>query len=270
MRVLRPGMARDICPPPLDPETRARLAGVSTATLCTAMFKHDFRAVFVQGPRRLTPGPAMVGPASTLRTIAAREDLDALAVSDDPANPQRAGVESCPDGAVFVIDGRGDARAASLGDILAARLMARGAAGIVTDGGYRDSADIAAMAIPAYHARPSAPTNLTRHHGVAMKEQVTCGEAAVFPGDVLVGDGDGVVCLPARRAAEVAVGALKMTAFADFVEQRVAAGASTFGRYPPTGPATADAFAGRRAAIWTLAASRAGAMRWPIRSTSAS
>ena len=235
-------------PVPLDAETRRLLTGVGTATLTTALFKRGLRNAFLHGPQRLAQGPVMVGPAYTLRTIPAREDIDVLASFEDRANPQRAGVESCPEGAVFVIDSRGDARAASLGGILAARLMAKGAAGIVTDGGFRDSADIAALAIPAYHLRPSAPTNLTRHHPVAVNEPIACGEVAVYPGDVMVGDGDGVVCIPAHLAAELAREAAEMTAFEDFVEEEVRAGASTFGLYPPTDPSTAERYADWRGA----------------------
>ena len=225
----------------------AALRGVSTATLTTALFKRGLRNVFLQGVGRLRPGGArMVGPAYTLRTIPAREDLDTLEVFKDRTNPQRKGVEECPDGAVFVIDSRGDARAASLGGILATRLMVRGCAGIVTDGGFRDSPEIAAMAIPAYHVRPSAPTNLTRHHTVAIDDPIGCGGVAVYPGDMMVGDDEGVVCIPAHMVAEVAAEAVEMTAFEDFVVERVRDGASTFGLYPPTDPATHDAFAAWR------------------------
>jgi regulator of RNase E activity RraA len=222
------------------------LRGVSTATLTTAMFKRGFRNVFLQGVYRLAPGANMVGPATTLRTIPAREDLDTLDVFRDPTNPQRKAVEECREGAVFVIDSRGDARAASLGGILATRLMRRGCAGIVTDGGYRDSPGIAQLAIPAYHSRPSPPTNLTHHPPVAIDEPIACGGVAIWPGDILVGDGEGVVCLPAHLADEVAADAAEMTVFEDYVEERVRDGASTFGLYPPTDPETAERFAAWR------------------------
>ena len=224
-------------------ETLSRLRTVSTATLTTVMFKRGLRNVFLNGPRRLSPGPNMVGPAYTLRTIPAREDLDRLEVFRDRTNPQRKAIEECPAGAVFVVDSRGDARAASLGGILALRLKARGCAGIVTDGGFRDTPDLERLGLPAYHLRPSAPTNLTHHHAVAINDPVACGGVAVYPGDIMVGDGEGVVCLPAHMADEVAEEAAEMTVFEDFVEERVAAGASTFGLYPPTDDATLTAFA---------------------------
>ena len=158
----------------LDAATRDKLASVSTATLTTALYKRGLRIQFIQDVRPLNPtaGP-MVGEAYTLRYIPAREDLNPLSVFRDRAHPQRRAIEECPPGAVLVIDSRKDARAASAGSILIARLMQRGCAGVVTDGGFRDSPEIARLAIPAYHQRPSAPTNLTVH-------QATCRSRAVM------------------------------------------------------------------------------------------
>src|SRR5919202_758496 len=138
----------------LSPETRERLAHVSVATLCTALYKRGLRNQFIQDVHPLKPkaGP-MVGEAFTLRYIPAREDLNPIEVFQDRAHPQRKAVEECPPGAVFVIDSRKDPRAASAGSILVSRLMVRGVAGIVTDGGFRDSHEIARLAIPAYHNR---------------------------------------------------------------------------------------------------------------------
>src|SRR3954464_13318060 len=151
----------------LSPETREQLKGVSTATLCTALFKRGLRNQFIQDVRPLNPNLGnMVGEAFTLRYIPAREDLNPINVFQDRTHPQRKAVEECPPGAVMVIDSRKDARAASAGAILVARLMKRGAAGIVTDGGFRDSPEIAALAIPAYHHRPASPTNLTLHQAI--------------------------------------------------------------------------------------------------------
>jgi len=230
----------------LSDATRETLRAVSTATLSTALLKRGFRNVFLQGPRRIAPGRTMVGEAYTLRYIPAREDLDTLDVFLDPAHPQRVGVESCPPGHVMVIDARGDADAASAGGILVTRLMVRGVEGVVTDGGLRDTPDIAGLDFPAYHARPSAPTNLIRHHAVDLDVPIACGGVAVYPGDVIVGDGEGVIVIPAHIADEIAHEAHGMTAFEDFVTERVAAGQSIVGLYPPTDPASLDAFAAWR------------------------
>ena len=237
----------------LKPETRNKLMGVSTATLCTALFKRGLRTQFIQDVRpvntqRDLKTPNMVGEAFTLRYIPAREDLNPISVFQDRAHPQRKAVEECPPGAVFVIDSRKDARAASAGSILVTRLMKRGVAGIVTDGGFRDSPEIALMAMPAYHSRPSAPTNLTVHQALDINVPIGCGDAPVWPGDVMVGDGEGVVVIPAHLADEIADEAHEMTAFEDFVTERVQEGQSILGLYPPTDERNRDAFAAWRKA----------------------
>ena len=228
----------------LKTETRASLEKVSTATLCTALFKRGLRNQFIQDVRPLNPNlPNMVGAAFTLRYIPAREDLNTIKVFEDPSHPQRLAVETCPAGAVLVIDSRKDARAASAGSILVTRLMRRGVAGVVSDGGFRDSPEIAKLTMPAYHQRPSAPTNLTLHQALDINVPIGCGDVAVFPGDVVVGDAEGVVIIPAGIADEVAAEAIEMTAFEDFVTERVQQGDSIVGLYPPTNPGTRESFA---------------------------
>ncbi|HEX2509760.1 MAG TPA: ribonuclease activity regulator RraA [Microvirga sp.] len=219
----------------LTPRTREKLKAVSTATLCTALYKRGLRNQFIQDVHPLNPdaGP-LVGEAFTLRYIPAREDLNTLAVFQDRAHPQRRAVEECPPGAVLVIDSRKDPRAASAGSILVSRLMKRGVAGVVTDGGFRDSPEIAGLAIPAYHNRPSAPTNLTLHQALDVNVPIGCGDVPVWPGDVVVGDREGVVVIPAHLADEIADEAVEMTAFEDFVTEEVMKGRSILGLYPPT------------------------------------
>jgi regulator of RNase E activity RraA len=233
----------------LTPETRDKLKTVSTATLCTALFKRGLRNQFIQDVHPLNPaaGP-MVGEAFTLRYIPAREDLNPLSVFQDREHPQRRAVEECPEGAVFVIDSRKDPRAASAGSILVSRLMKRGAAGVVTDGGFRDSPEIAQLAIPAYHNRPSAPTNLTLHQALDVNVPIGCGDVPVWPGDVVVGDAEGVVVIPAHLADEIADEAVEMTAFEDFVTEEVMKGRSILGLYPATDERTKTAFAAWRRA----------------------
>jgi regulator of RNase E activity RraA len=231
----------------MNPETRQKLLGVSTATLCTALYKRGLRQQFIQDVRPLNPGlPNMVGPAFTLRYMPAREDLNPITVFEDRDHPQRKAVETCPPGAVFVIDSRKDARAASAGGILVSRLMKRGVAGVVTDGGFRDSPEIARLAIPAYHHRPSAPTNLTLHQAIDIDVPIGCGDTPVFPGDIVVGDAEGVVVIPAGIADAIAAEAVAMTTFEDYVQEKVMEGRSILGLYPPTDPATKDDFAAWR------------------------
>ena len=233
----------------LSPDLRQKLATISTATLCTALFKRGLRNQFIQDVRPLNPAlPNMVGLAYTLRYIPAREDLNPLGVFQNRDHPQRVAVDQCPEGAVLMIDSRKDARAASAGSILVSRLMMRGAAGVVTDGGFRDSPEIAGLPFPAYHNRPSAPTNLTLHQALDINVPIGCGDVAVFPGDVIVGDGEGVVVIPAHLAEEIATEAVEMTAYEDFVTEEVLKGRSIIGLYPATDEqARADFAAWRQA-----------------------
>jgi regulator of RNase E activity RraA len=176
----------------------------------------------------------------------AREDLNKLDVFRDRAHPQRKAIEDCPAGSVLVMDSRKDARAASAGAILVSRLKQRGVAGVVTDGGFRDSAEIAKLGIPAFHHRPSAPTNLTLHHAIEINGPIACGDAPVFPGDVILGDSDGVIVIPAHLADEIANETFEMTAFEDFVAEEVALGRSIVGLYPATDEQTLTDFAAWR------------------------
>lgn len=213
--------------------TKEKLRKVSTATIATCLFKRGLKNQFIQDVRPLKLGkPIMVGEAYTLRYIPAREDLNPIEAFRDPKHLQRVAVEECPEGAILVIDSRKDARAASPGSILVTRLMVRGAAGIVTDGGFRDSAEIAELDFASYHNRPSAPTNLTLHQAIAIDEPIGCGDVAVFPGDVLVGDDDGIMVIPANIADEVADECLQMTLFEEFVMEKVQEGKSIIGLYP--------------------------------------
>jgi regulator of RNase E activity RraA len=233
----------------VNPATREQLMKVSTATLCTALFKRGLRNQFIQDVRPLNPGlPNMVGEAFTLRYMPAREDLNPINVFLDRNHPQRQAVEQCPEGAVLVIDSRKDARAASAGGILVTRLMKRGAAGVVTDGGFRDSPDIAKLGFAAYHSRPSAPTNLTLHQAIDINVPIGCGDAPVFPGDVIVGDAEGAIVIPAHIADEIAAEATEMTAFEDFVQEKVLEGRSILGLYPPTDEQSRTDFAAWRQA----------------------
>lgn len=219
----------------MDKSVAAKLLAVSTATLTTCLFKRGLRNQFLQDVHPIGgSGTRMVGPAFTLRYIPAREDIDVLDAYADFEHPQRKAIETCPAGHVLVMDSRKDARAASAGDILVSRLMMRGVAGVVTDGGFRDTPSIAELAIPAYHQRPSAPTGPILHHAADIGLPIGCGDVAIYPGDIMVGDGEGVVCLPAHLAAEIADEAFEMTAYEDFVESEVKGGRPIFGTYPAT------------------------------------
>ena len=231
------------------------LKGVSVATLATALYKRGLRNQVIQDVRPVCSHhnlparnnqPNMVGPAFTLRYMPAREDRNTLAEFQNPNHPQRQAIEQCPPGHILVMDSRKDPRAASAGDILIARLMMRGGAGVVTDGGFRDSDSIAELDIPAYHNRPSSPTNLTLHEAIDINVPIGCGDVAVFPGDYLVGDQDSVIVIPAHLVDELAEEAQEMTAYEDFVAEQVRKGVSIIGLYPCTKDEHREAFAAWR------------------------
>lgn len=233
----------------MDQNLKDKLMGVSVATLATALYKRGLRNQVIQGVHPLGwKGRNMVGPAYTLRYIPAREDRNQLSEFRNPEHPQRVAVESCPEGHVLVMDSRKDARAASAGDILVTRLQMRGVAGVVSDGGFRDAAVIAELEIPAYHSRPSSPTNLTHHEAYDLNVPIGCGDAPVFPGDIIVGDADCVIVLPAHLAEELADEAVEMTAYEDFVVEKVKSGTPIIGLYPQTKAEFAPEFAAWRKA----------------------
>jgi regulator of RNase E activity RraA len=214
-----------------------QLRHVSTATLTTQLFKRGLRNVFLQGVAPLVkpaPGtPNLVGPAFTLRNIPAREDLDHVGVFQDPDHPQRKAVESAPAGSVLVQDCRGERSVASVGSILALRLAKRGVAGMVSDGPVRDSGTISELGLPLWCSGASAPLNLAKHHAVDMNVPIACGGVAVYPGDIVVADVDGVVIVPRDMAEEVARDATEQERLEAFITQRIEEGRPLRGTYPP-------------------------------------
>jgi regulator of RNase E activity RraA len=220
--------------PVFSDATRTRLAGCSSATLATQLFKRGLRNQVMQGVLRLTPkAPPLVGEAFTLRNIPAREDIDHVGIHQDPAHPQRKAIEITPPGRVLVIDCRGDARCASAGGILVRRLAVRGAAGLVTDGGLRDTPEISAESFPVYCKAPSAPISLTHQHAVDFNVPIACGGVAVYPGDVIFGDAEAVVVIPRHLADEIGQDAFAQEQLERFVLQEIVSGRPLPGTYPP-------------------------------------
>ena len=213
-------------------ETLDLLLIPSTATLTSVLRQHGITRTFMHGVAPLRPNMKMAGPAFTLRYLPMREDLDPGTV-DNLKDVQRVGIEQINEGEVFVIDARGDTHAGTMGSILATRLHCRGAAGIVTDGAYRDSPVIAELGIAAYAAAMNAHTNKTIHHPSEIQVPIACGDVAVYPGDIIVGDEEGVVVVPAHLAEQVAQTAAEMEEKEVFITEKIQAGASIVGVYPP-------------------------------------
>ena len=204
----------------------------STATLTTQLFRRGFRTRFMQGVVPLKPGTRLLGAARTLRYLPMREDLDTLDTLGARTNAQRAVIEDIRPGEVLVIEGRSDLRAGSLGNILALRLQVLGAAGIVTDGAFRDSPNIRRLSIPTYAAGQNANTNLTIYHPADFDLPIGCGGVLVEPGDAVVGDDEGVVVIPEQLVDEVAHDALEQETAEEFIYDLILEGASVFDAYP--------------------------------------
>jgi regulator of RNase E activity RraA len=218
---------------PIAPETLERLRGVSTATLTSQLFKLGFRNTFLHGVRPLNPRLRMVGEAATVRFVPAREDLasfDAIATNE---YPQRKAIDEIRPGQVLVFDCRGVDSVAAAGEILMSRLKVCGAAGAVTDGAMRDYSSIQALDFPVYAKGMAAPAHVHRHLAVDMNVPVGCAEVLVMPGDVLVGDEEGVVCIPRHVADQVAQSGLELEQLEAFVLEKMKAGAPLRGTYPP-------------------------------------
>jgi len=221
-------------------EALETLKGVSTNTLTTQLLKRGLPSTFIHGVHPLNPAAGrLVGRAYTLRLIPAREDKMPPGLVSSPEYPQRRAVAECPPGYVLVIDARGDATTATLGDILVTGLKARGAAGVVSDGAMRDTEAMIAMDYPIFAAGAAAKNSHIAHFASELDVPVACGGAAVFPGDVIVGDADGVVVFPVELAAELATEGAEQERLEAFIQERVAAGAPVAGSYPPDAEAMA-------------------------------
>ncbi|PYM85540.1 MAG: ribonuclease activity regulator RraA [Candidatus Rokuibacteriota bacterium] len=231
---------------PLSPETLERLRQISTPTLSTQLLKLGLRSRVLHGLVPLSPEARMAGEAVTVRFVPAREDLATLEALGDPAYPQRRAIEHIRPGQVLVMDCRRVVDAAAAGDILVARLQARGAAGLVADGGVRDFLSVKASGFPVYVAGPSAPAHVLRHLAVDVDVPIGCAEVLVMPGDVMVGDGEGAICVPRALAEAVATAGLDQERLEAFLLEKVKAGAPLPGVYPPNAATLAEYEARRR------------------------
>jgi regulator of RNase E activity RraA len=216
----------------MDRETLELLKQASTATISTQLLARGLRNTFLHGLEPLT-NTRMAGPAFTLRYIPAREDVDTLDVYQDYDHPQRKAIETVPEGHVLVMDCRGQGRAASAGSILATRLQVRGAGGLVTDGTLRDTPAISGLALPVYAQGASPLTNLAQHHAADINVPVGCAEVPIYPGDIMVGDEEGVVCIPQHMAEEIARAATEQDELEAWIQNEIRSGKPLRGTYPP-------------------------------------
>jgi len=216
-----------------DPEVIERLRTVSTATLPMALIKRGIRTSWLRGPVPLDPiAGRIVGPAFTIRFVPGREDLS-VPESYARSPSFRNAIEAAPAGSVVVIDGCGNPTGATLGDILVARLARKGVLAAVTDTPVRDADEIRAVGLPVLSAGVAAPPSIIGLAFAGFGEIIGCGGVAIRPGDVMVCDNDGAVVVPIELAAAVAEAGVEQERFERFVQQRVKAGDSVLGLYPP-------------------------------------
>lgn len=215
--------------------TREKLRHVATSNIANCLFRRGLRNVLMLGVSPLNPGlPNMVGPAVTLRFIPSREDIDTMGNYALETNTHRRAIEECPEGAVLVIDSHGCLRASSAGDLMAARLKSRGAAGLVTDGGFRDTPAMKNIALPAYHRLPAPAATPIALHPVELNIPIGCAGVAVYPGDMIVGDGESVAVIPAHLTEEIAQEAFEVEQYEKFAVGEIVRGRSLFGLFPAT------------------------------------
>jgi regulator of RNase E activity RraA len=216
-------------------EVLARLKGVSTATAWGFLVRSGIKRPFMMGIKPLALGDVypMVGRARTLRYLPLREDLLPLLREAGMDNPQRDAIEHVEPGDVFVVDAMGNLEAGTMGDILATRIKTRGAAGIVADGCVRDSPFIKRMGIPVYTRSIHPAANTSAILPFAHNEPIQCGGVTVLPGDVLLGDEEGVVVIPPKLAAELAEWGQEHEDLEVFLRRKIEQGATIAEAYPP-------------------------------------
>ena len=220
----------------LSNNTRRKFEQASISAICNALLVRGFSNVWIRHvePVMWHDMGNMVGQAFTLRFMPAREDLDTLSNYAKSDHIHRRAIEECPAGHVLVIDSMGKCDAASAGDLMVSRLLARGAAGIVTDGGYRDVADIKEIRFPAYQRSAAPPASPSKMHPVDLNVPIGCGGVPVYPGDIIVGDATGVVVIPAHLGEEVADAVAATMEYEEFAAEQIKAGHSIFEVFPPT------------------------------------
>ncbi len=213
----------------LTVKVRDILNAVSTATITSQLQRRGLRNCFLNGLKPTQPGKRLLGYAHTVRYVALREDLQK---QQGMMNAQRRAVEAIQPDEVLVIEARGEAHAGTIGDIFTMRVKALGGAGVITDGALRDSPAIGNIDLAVYHQSSHAATLGKLHLPWETQTVITCAGVTIVPGDVLVGDDEGVVVIPAALVEEVAHDSATMEVEEEWALERVAAGDSSVGTFP--------------------------------------
>jgi regulator of RNase E activity RraA len=215
-----------------DDQVLALLTRATTATLTTVLFKKGVRNVWIRGSTPLAAGQSRIaGPAFTMRFISGREDINTPAAWSSPTST-RAAVESMPSGCIAIADALGRTDAGIFGDILCARMRARGVRGLVSDGVVRDRVGVISSELPVWCSGIAAPPAVAQLAFVGWDQPISCGGVAIFPGDVIVADDDGAIVIPVTMVEEVAEIAAEQELLEAWILQEVQGGQPLTGLYP--------------------------------------
>jgi regulator of RNase E activity RraA len=226
---------------PLTPEVRRQLERAAVPTVVSTLYRLGLRGMMMQAPKALNPAaPRLLGIAFTVRTIPVREDLVEATARGERPNLQGEAVARIGAGEVLVVAMDGESRTAFMGDIMTTHLLAKGAAGVVLDGAVSDAAAISTIPLPLYCCG-TAGTPVTSHRMVAeLQTPIGCAGVPVFPGDVILGDANGIVCIPAHLVAQVAATAEEREDFEEWVIAEARTGRPLTGLYPPNAATKAE------------------------------
>ncbi|WGW14152.1 fumarylacetoacetate hydrolase family protein [Saxibacter everestensis] len=227
-----------VAPAGLSATQRERLGKVAVATLSAQLRKRGYDTVSLDGVHPLTPGTTIIGTARTLRYVPFRKDL--FAAKGGGHNAQKRAIDTVNEGEVLVMEARGHSEAGTLGDILAARAQLRGAAGIITDGAVRDAAAVADLGLPVYSSGRHPAVLGRRHVPWDTDITISCGGATVQPGDIIVGNDDGVLVIPPALLDEVLADSEQQEHEEAFILEQVQSGRSVDGLYPLTKESRAE------------------------------
>lgn len=212
----------------LTDDLKTALTSVSTATITSQLQRRRYQNCFLNRLQPLNPDQRMVGYAHTVRYLPARPDIPTLM----GFNAQREAAESVQPDEILIIECREQPDAGTIGDIFAARAKFRGAAGVITDGALRDTPAIRSLDMPVYHLASNAATLGRLHTPFDHQVPIACAGVAVFPNDIIVGDAEGAVVIPAALVEEIAEASLTMEIEEEFGLERVNAGGSTNDYFP--------------------------------------
>ena len=212
-----------------------QLRQVSTPTITTQlMSNHGIYNASLRNVMPLNPGePRFAGPAYTLRYVPMREDMHPQQYLNHPDNLMTPIVEGIPKGAVMLMDANGRNDVGILGGNILMRLKMRGVTAAVTDGGMRDIPEIVDLGMPVCATASAPPPSFTKLMLIDSQCAVSCGGVTIFPGDIIVGDDEGVVAIPAAFAKSVAEGGMAQDHVEGWVNRRLAKGDAMPGLYPP-------------------------------------